>query len=202
MQQIPWQDMARIATPLAVPGLGAAPEIAIATGVIIGGGIVAGHASSLAAQWVMPDMGASNPANPWTGGWNETFDLDGGTIMATSPLAGTNTLGTTGPTTYGLNLSNVHLSDENSNPFNGPVNNDVIVVDKNGNAIPVNERKQLTGSPDGKWIQVRDSNGKPTGVRLDGPHKPQSHPDLRAQRPHAHIPDITNEDGTPWLPVN
>jgi RHS repeat-associated protein len=77
-----------------------------------------------------------------------------------------------------------------------------IVVDPKGNAIPLKHGETTTGSPDGQFIQVRDAAGKPTGLRLDGAHKPQSHPDPRAQRPHAHVPGVTNPDGTPWLPVN
>lgn len=46
----------------------------------------------------MQDMGPSNPANPWTGGWTETLPLGEGGLDATSPLPGTNTLGTEGPT--------------------------------------------------------------------------------------------------------
>jgi len=76
-----------------------------------------------------------------------------------------------------------------------------IVVDPKGNAIPLKPGESLTGSPDGRFIQVRDSAGNPTGVRIDGPHKPASHPDPRAQAPHAHVPGVTNPDGTPWLPV-
>ncbi len=43
----------------------------------------------------------------------------------------------------------------NSNPFNGAVSEDVVVVDEAGNAI----------------------------------------------EPHAHVPGVTNPDGTPWLPI-
>jgi hypothetical protein len=56
--------------------------------------------------------------------------------------------------------------------------------------------------PNGKWLQVRDANGNPTGMRLDGGHKPSTHPDPRAQVPHGHVPGVANPDGTPWLPVN
>ncbi|MBL8239731.1 MAG: RHS repeat-associated core domain-containing protein [Bryobacterales bacterium] len=77
-----------------------------------------------------------------------------------------------------------------------------VMVDAKGNAIPLKPGESLTGSPDGRFLQVRDAQGKPTGMRLDGPHKPNTHPDPRAQRPHAHVPGVTNPDGTPWLPVN
>ena len=77
-----------------------------------------------------------------------------------------------------------------------------VMVDSKGNAIPLKPGETLTGSPDGRFLQVRDAQGRPTGMRLDGPHKPSTHPDPRAQRPHAHVPGRTNPDGTPWLPVN
>ena len=76
-----------------------------------------------------------------------------------------------------------------------------VAVDSRGNAIPLREGERLTGSPDGRYIQVRDSAGTPTGVRIDGPHK-LPHTDPRSLQPHAHIPGRTNSDGTPWLPIN
>jgi hypothetical protein len=76
-----------------------------------------------------------------------------------------------------------------------------IIVDSRGNAIPLKEGEYLTRSPDGKWVQVRDANGNPTGMRIDGPHNPRTHVDPRAQEPHAHVPGVTNPDGTPWLPI-
>lgn len=88
----------------------------------------------------------------------------------------------------------------NLNPFAGPVSDQIFVVDPSGNAIPVNPGEYLTGSPDSTWIQVRDANGEPTGMRIDGPH--WSHADSRALVRHAHVPGIVNDDGTPWLPVN
>ena len=94
-----------------------------------------------------------------------------------------------------------HQADQNTNPYAGPVDKPVIVVDPHGNAIPVEEGQQLTGSPNGRFVQVRDKDGNPTGTRLDGPHRPSTHPDPRAQAPHAHVPGVTNPDGTPWLPV-
>ena len=33
-------------------------------------------------------------------------------------------------------------------------------------------------------------------------HKPSTPADPRAQIPRAHVPGVTNSDGTPWLPVN
>ena len=54
------------------------------------------------------------------------------------------------------------------------------------------------------WLEepgARDAAGKPTGVRIDGPHNPAKHPDPRAQAPHGHVPGVTNLYGTPWLPI-
>lgn len=76
-----------------------------------------------------------------------------------------------------------------------------IYVDEAGNALPSPQGGGITGSPDGKWTQVRDADGNPTGVRIDGPHNPASHPDPRAQAPHGHVPGVENPDGTPWLPI-
>ncbi len=76
-----------------------------------------------------------------------------------------------------------------------------IAIDSRGNAIPLKQGETLTGSPDGRWIQVRDPNGNPTGMRIDGPHRPNTHTDPRALEPHGHIPGRTNPDGTPWLPI-
>jgi hypothetical protein len=65
----------------------------------------------------------------------------------------------------------------------------------------VGEGEQITSSPDGKYQQVRDKDGKQTGARLDkGGHKGQA--DLKAQRPHAHVPGVTDSTGNPHLPVN
>jgi hypothetical protein len=69
-----------------------------------------------------------------------------------------------------------------------------IVVDSKGNAIPLKPGEYVTGSPDGRFIQVRDASGNPTGLRIDGPHKPASHPDPRAQVPHAHVPESKKAD--------
>lgn len=82
-----------------------------------------------------------------------------------------------------------------------PSSGNKFVVDPKGNTIVVKPGETVTSSPDGKWVQVRGPDGTPTGTRLDGGHKPASHPDPRAQQPHAHVPGVTNPDGTPWLPV-
>jgi RHS repeat-associated protein len=92
-------------------------------------------------------------------------------------------------------------SKVNTNPYAGPVDKPVTVVDPKGNAIPVGEGQRINSSPKGDYQQVLDKNGKPTGDRLDaGGHKKQTNP--RAQRPHAHRPKVTNEDGDPHLPIN
>ena len=83
-----------------------------------------------------------------------------------------------------------------SNPQHG-----TFYVDSKGNVVPTPPGGRITGSPDGRFIQARDAAGNETGVRIDGPHKPASHPDPRAQVPHGHQPGVTNSDGTPWLRI-
>lgn len=96
--------------------------------------------------------------------------------------------------------------ERETNPFVGPVGEDVVVVDPQGNAIPIREGNWLTGTPDGTWLQEREPDGtkkgKETGTRKDGGHKPSPvHTDPRSLKPHAHVPGATNVDGTPWLPI-
>jgi hypothetical protein len=74
-------------------------------------------------------------------------------------------------------------------------------VDPSGNALRGPPGATLTGSPDGRYLQVRDADGVPTGTRIDQGHKPAGHPDPRAQQAHGHVEGVTNDDGTPWLPV-
>ncbi|ALN65148.1 RHS Repeat family protein [Lysobacter antibioticus] len=89
----------------------------------------------------------------------------------------------------------------NTNPYNGPVDSPVVVVDSDGNAIPVEQGEQLKGSPDGRYQQVLGQDGKPTGTRVDkGGHRGQSDP--KAQGPHGHRPGVTDETGNPHLPLN
>ncbi len=85
---------------------------------------------------------------------------------------------------------------------NGAPENGTIFVDSKGNAIPTPPGGRITGSPDGRFIQARDANGNPTGVRIDGGHSPKTHNDPRALGPHGHVPGVKNADGTPWLPIN
>jgi len=89
----------------------------------------------------------------------------------------------------------------NTNPYDGPVDDAVTVVDSDANAIPINSGEQITGSLDGRYQQVRDSNGNPTGTRLDkGGHK--THADPKAQGTHGHRPSVTDDKGNPHLPLN
>ena len=91
-------------------------------------------------------------------------------------------------------------SEGNTNPYEGPVDSPVTVVDQDGNAIPVGEGEQVTSSPNADYQQVRDKDGNPTGVRLDrGGHKGQSDP--QARDPHAHRPGVTDGKGNPHLPI-
>ncbi|MGN6223065.1 RHS repeat-associated core domain-containing protein, partial [Pseudoxanthomonas sp.] len=100
-----------------------------------------------------------------------------------------------------LAQTNQNESEGNTNPYTGPVDKPVIVVDGDGNAIPVGEGEQVSSSPDGRYQQVRDRDGSPTGTRLDkGGHKGQSDP--QAQGPHGHRPGVTDENGNPHLPIN
>jgi RHS repeat-associated protein len=88
----------------------------------------------------------------------------------------------------------------NDNPYNGPVDGPVVVVDEAGNAIPVGAGEQVTSSQNGDYQQVRDRDGNPTGVRSDrGGHRGQS--DETARGPHGHRPGVTQPDGNPHLPI-
>jgi RHS repeat-associated protein len=92
-------------------------------------------------------------------------------------------------------------ADGNTNPYDGPVDAPVVVVDKDGNAIPVGAGQRVTTSSSGDYQQVRDRDGKATGDRLDrGGHKTQ--PDPKAREPHAHRPGVTDPTGNPHLPIN
>jgi hypothetical protein len=45
-------------------------------------------------------------------------------------------------------------------------------------------------------------DGEATGKRKDGGHPVgPKHTDPRSLEPHAHVPGVTNPDGTPWLPL-
>ena len=60
---------------------------------------------------------------------------------------------------------------KNTNPFDGPVDEDVMIADDKGNVIPVPKDHQVGGSKDGKWIQVKDSEGVPTSYRKESLEK-------------------------------
>ncbi|HEV3269417.1 MAG TPA: RHS repeat-associated core domain-containing protein [Candidatus Rhabdochlamydia sp.] len=93
---------------------------------------------------------------------------------------------------------------KNTNPFDGPIDGEVLVGDAEGNIIPVPDGHQLGGSKDGKCIQLKDKDKKSTGLRKDGkghPPGPKHPDDPRSWNPHAHVPGIINPDGTPWLPI-
>ena len=124
--------------------------------------------------------------------------------VASVPLIATTYLispGTGGVTQEFPPAMNLVASHDNTNPYAGPVSTPVTVVDPKGNAIPVQAGQQLQGSKDGRYVQVKDATGKPTGGRIDGGGH-SGHADPRAQAPHAHVPGITNPDGTPWLAIN
>lgn len=91
-------------------------------------------------------------------------------------------------------------ADGNSNPYDGPIDTPVVVVDQHGNAIPVEAGQQVQTFPDGDYQQVLDANGKPTGDRLyRGGHMNQKDP--RARDPHGHRPNVTTPDGNKHLPI-
>jgi RHS repeat-associated protein len=108
---------------------------------------------------------------------------------------------------FGLNVFNESESNESkkpesgkTNPYKGPVDQPVIVVDPKGNAIPVDKGERVNSSPNGDYQQVVGSDGRPTGVRMDrGGHK--NHKDPNAQVPHGHRPGVQTPDGNPHLPI-
>lgn len=135
-------------------------------------------------------------------------------ITSTNGLKGSGTAGSNGTlfpgsdidSTTQWNSGRVHnekqegTDQKNSNPYSGPVDDAVVVVDSNGNAIPVEPGQRVNSSPNGDYQQVVGANGKPTGDRMDrGGHKTQSDP--RAQAPHGHRPGVTTADGNPHLPI-
>ncbi|WP_175597222.1 RHS repeat domain-containing protein [Peristeroidobacter soli] len=88
----------------------------------------------------------------------------------------------------------------NTNPYSGPVDAPVTVIDSHGNAIPVSAGEEIAASPNGDYQQVRDKAGNPTGVRLDrGGHR--THADPSAKGPHGHVPGVTQPNGNPHLPI-
>ena len=91
-------------------------------------------------------------------------------------------------------------TQENTNPYAGPVTKPVTVIDQNGNAIPVKAGEQIKTFSDGKWVDIKKADGKTsTKNRIDNCHP--EHSDPRAQKPHAHRTGVTSQDRTPWLPI-
>jgi RHS repeat-associated protein len=88
----------------------------------------------------------------------------------------------------------------NTNPYAGPVTEPVVVVDENGNAIPVDKGQRIGASPNGDYQEVVGADGQPTGDRMDrGGHSKQTDP--RARGPHGHRPGVATPDGNPHLPI-
>jgi hypothetical protein len=86
------------------------------------------------------------------------------------------------------------------NPYKGSVTEDVIVVDRYGNAIPVYRGQRINTSPNGDFQQVIGRDGRATGDRMDrAGHRDQS--DRAARRPHAHRPGFTTPEGNRHLPI-
>ena len=82
-------------------------------------------------------------------------------------------------------------SDESESKENtkiGPYEEDVNVVDKDGNVIPLKKGQTLEGDPDGSFVQVKDRDGKQTGTRKDGKGHPKQK-DPKAKAPHGHRVD-------------
>ena len=145
------------------------------------------------AGWLI--LGATIAATAWVG--YELYHDTAVRSVVTNTWEATNGL-------VGIYLAS---KKKNLNPFDGPVDEDVITVDPAGNAIPVPEGNWLGGSKDGEWIQEMAPDGKegsPTGLRKDGGGHPKGpkHPDPRGWEPHGHRPGVSNPDGTPWLPIH
>lgn len=89
---------------------------------------------------------------------------------------------------------------DNTNPYKGPVDQPVVVVDEHGNATPVNLGEYVEGSPGCEYQQVLGPGVNPAGDCLDrGGHRNQNDP--RAQEPHGHRLGVATPDGNPHLPI-
>ena len=93
----------------------------------------------------------------------------------------------------------------NTNPFMGPITEDIIIVDPAGNAMPLEAGQQIQGRPDSKMWQVKDEFGNPTGERYDGMGHPKQ-ADPAAREPHGHRIDadgnqILGDSENPHLPA-
>ena len=165
---------------------GELPILLIPVLVWVGGGAAISGATNAAMQYFM------NGTVQW-GGLGGVADAAGdGAILgpAVAPFAA-----------KGVAMETRLLTSPASKTKNALQTPVKIIVDSRGNAIPLNKGEYLTGSKDGQWVQVRDANGNFTGMRVDGPHTLKTHSDPRALQPHAHVPEVTNADKTPWLPV-
>lgn len=116
----------------------------------------------------------------------------GGALIATAAEIGAGEAGVTGAS---------GVPRPRSGLFYTPVVPAAGYVDSKGNAIPTPLGGKFEGSKDGRFIRAKGPDGKPTGIWIDGPHKPSTHTDPRAQQPHGHVPGVTNDAGTPWLPI-
>ena len=58
----------------------------------------------------------------------------------------------------------------------------------------MNPGEKLGASPDGKFQQVKDSKGDPTGVRIDASGHPVGPKHPNGAPPHAHRPDVTGNN--------
>jgi hypothetical protein len=156
----------------------AAPLVGIAGGVsnVAGGQAAVATNNLLSGQSITEGMGDTQQM----GG---DFLLGAGTSMVT----------------YGISTA---ISSTAKSSSSGTSQYERICVDPKGNAIPLQKGQYLTGSSDGKYLQVRNADGTFSGMRIDGGHSSYTHNDIRAQQPHAHVPGITNEDGSEWLKIN
>jgi hypothetical protein len=100
----------------------------------------------------------------------------------------------------GIMIASSGPTGEANNPYEGPVLEPIIVVDRHGNAIPVERGQGMHSSPDGNFQQVIDASGKPTGDRMDRVGHPGQR-DPAARRPHGHRPGLTTSNGNRHLPI-
>ena len=85
--------------------------------------------------------------------------------------------------------------EANNNPYKGPVDDGVIVVDENGNAIPVKSGEKIEGSDNGEWVDVKNSRGDSTGIQIHGAHNPTTHANYpEGLVPHVHRGDVPGTD--------
>lgn len=182
----------------------AAPAAAVGTLELVTGGLIL-------TAGILSTVGADNTASAITSAadWIDNnltqpiIDLFPGNDMTHTSFPVTQGEGINKTTIAPADMSGVIINillEENTNPYQGPVSSDVIVVDGNGNAIPVKTGEQIKTSPDGNWVDVKKTDGKSsTKTRIDNGHP--GHTDPRAHKPHTHRDGVKNPDGTPWLPI-